>query len=71
MCPKFDFHTRTWYKIIIIIITGIARKQDFDTTKLDHFDIGMSWLSYKNIFPAAHKKSGPSSAVEEVTAISL
>ena len=41
MYPKTDFNTRTWYKIVIII-TGIARKRDFNTRKLDQFDIDMS-----------------------------
>ena len=41
MYPKVDFHSRTWYKIVIII-TGIARKRDFKTRKLDQFEFEMS-----------------------------
>ena len=41
MYPKTDFNTRTCYKIAIII-TGIARKRDVETTKIDQFDSGMS-----------------------------
>ena len=39
--PKIDFNTRTWYKIVIIII-DIARKWDVETTKIDQFGSGMS-----------------------------
>ena len=39
MYNKMDFHTRTWYKIVAIII---ARKQAVITTKLDQFGSGMS-----------------------------
>ena len=41
MHPKIDFNTRMWYKIVIII-TGIARKRDVETTKIDQFGSGMS-----------------------------
>ena len=39
--PKIDFNTRMWYKIVIII-TGIARKRDVETTKIDRFGSVMS-----------------------------
>ena len=41
MYPKIDFNTRRWYKIVIII-TGIARKLEVQTTKIDQFGSGMS-----------------------------
>ena len=41
MYPKIDFNTRTWYKIVSII-TGIARKWDVETTKIDQFGGGRS-----------------------------
>ena len=39
--PKIDFNTRMWYKIVIII-TGIAKRQDVETTKIPQFGSGMS-----------------------------
>ena len=57
MYPKIDFNTRTWYKMVIIII-GTARKRDVKRTKLDQLSSGMSWLSSMRNFPAAHKNQG-------------